>query len=146
MAVDWSAYSNPEIKALEDKYLPNVGQGETMAAQAMTAATKLVYKWYNDGDVFDNRYGIDGWLNDLSSYANWLYYNVASTQDILLRITDLTSDGDYEDLLYDLVMALNKDLLEYLDTQPKVGDIYNCSGPFKYEEPENDEWDDDWED
>ena len=43
---------------LLDKYLPDEGEGKTMATQAVTAMCKIVYRWYNDGDVFDNTYFI----------------------------------------------------------------------------------------
>ena len=49
------------------KYLPNVGEGNTMASQISTAVCKLVYKWFNDGDVYDNSC-YDGGGNDLSSF------------------------------------------------------------------------------
>ena len=70
--VDWSYYDKPEFKAINSEYLPARGEGETKATQIVTAVNKLVYKWYNDGDVFDNTGALSGWANDLSSYANWL--------------------------------------------------------------------------
>ena len=65
MAVDWSYFD--KFDPLQDKYLPNRGEGDTIATQIVTAVAKLIYKWYNDGDVFDNTWYLDGWLNDLSS-------------------------------------------------------------------------------
>ena len=59
------------------------GEGEDKGTQIAIATSKLVYKWFNDGDVFDNTYYLEGWANDLSSYANWLYYN---TTDNAARI------------------------------------------------------------
>ena len=70
MAVDWGYYD--KFDGLMDKYLPMHGEGETKATQIVTAVNKLVYKWYNDGDVFDNTLHLEGWANDLSDYANWL--------------------------------------------------------------------------
>lgn len=55
------------------KYLPNRGDGDSRGTQAATAISKLVYKWFNDGDVFDNTFGLEGWANDISGSANWLY-------------------------------------------------------------------------
>ena len=40
------------------KYLPNRGDGDSRGTQAATAISKLVYKWFNDGDVFDNTFGL----------------------------------------------------------------------------------------
>lgn len=88
-SVDWSYFN--KFDRANDEYLPSTGEGDTMATQVCTAVTKLVYKWYNDGDVFDNSYGLEGWANDLSSYANWLYKYVPQTRPILLEITDIFS-------------------------------------------------------
>ena len=66
--VNWSYYN--KFKPINDKYLPSYGEGKNKAEQAVTVVNKLVYKWYNDGDVFDNSYYLEGWGNDLSSYAN----------------------------------------------------------------------------
>ena len=70
MAVDWSYFN--QYEELINVYMPIQGEGDTMATQAVTAVNKLIYKWYNDGDVYDNTYQMNGWANDLSSYANWL--------------------------------------------------------------------------
>lgn len=37
-------------------YLPDRGEGKTKATQIVTAVNKLIYKWFNDGDVYDNTY------------------------------------------------------------------------------------------
>ena len=127
-----------------DKRMPESGEGETMGSQIVTAVNKLIYKWYNDGDVYDNR-ALEGWLNDLSSYANWLLENVEGTGRILYRISRCLDGGDYEDLLADLAeMTLNEEFLAKYDARPKQGTIYDCAGPFKYEEPEEEE--EDWDD
>ena len=48
-SVDWGYFNKFEDTI--DKYMPSSGEGETMASQIATAINKLVYKWYNDGDV-----------------------------------------------------------------------------------------------
>lgn len=93
-SVDWGYYN--KFKDITDKYMSNEGEGETMASQIVTAINKLVYKWYNDGDVFDNVHsGLEGWANDLSSYANWLYKYVDGTQDTLKEIYGMGDESDY---------------------------------------------------
>ena len=140
--VKWNYYN--KFDAINDKYLPRIGEGDNMATQICTALNKLVYKWYNDGDVYDNTYGLDGWLNDLSSYANWLYKYLPLSQEILDRIEDVNKQG-YECLLKDLVdKFLNKETLSYYEKQEKVDSIYECKGKFKfiehyYEDDENEE-------
>ncbi len=120
-------------------YLPDWGEGDSFATQVCTAVNKLVYKWFNDGDVYDNSYTLTGWCNDLSSYANWLLKYAGAK--VLWKIASCKCYGDYEDLLKELADEyLDK---EYLDSKAgveKVGSIYDCDGPFKFEERYEDEW------
>lgn len=141
---DWGFFDKYE--AVTESRLPDRGEGETMGSQIVTAVTKLVYKYYNDGDVYDNTGALEGWWNDLSSYANWLLENVEGTGRILYGISGCLDGGDYEDLLADLAeMTLNEEFLAKYDARPKQGTIYDCAGPFKYEEPEEEEEDDYWD-
>ena len=137
MAVDWSYYD--KFEDLIDKYMPMSGEGETKASQTVTAVNKLVYKYYNDGDVFDNTHYLSGWANDLSSYANWLYYHT-DTREILDKIVHCMTDEDYEDLLKELADKLfDEDYLKEQDKIEKVETIYNCIGKFKFVEEDEDE-------
>lgn len=122
------------------KYLPEQGQGDTKATQAVTATMKLVYKWFNDGDVFDNTYYVQGWANDLSSYANWLTNYVEGAYEILRGIKDCYDGDDYKALLKKLVMFIMDDnVLPELNQHKAYGSIYDCDGPFKFKEPFYDE-------
>lgn len=139
MAVSWNYYD--KFESLTDKYMPMRGEGETVASQIVTAVNKLIYKWYNDGDVFDNTHHLEGWANDLSSYANWLYENTKDSWKILNKIADCVTESDYEDLLQELAdKLLNEEYLVEQSKLEKVGTIYDCDGKFKYEE-QNDEED-----
>lgn len=134
MAVDWGYYD--KFENLIDKYMPMSGEGETVASQIVTAVNKLVYKYYNDGDVFDNTHHLEGWANDLSSYANWLYENTKDAWKILNKISDCYTNEDYEELLKELTdKLLNEEYLVERSKEEKVGTIYDCDGKFKYEEP-----------
>lgn len=118
------------------KYMYPIGEGETMASQAVTAVNKLVYKWYNDGDVFDNSYGLDGWCNDLSSYANWLwkYLDLKMLEDIF----EICNEVGYEELLYEVATTvLNESYLAPLAEREKEGSVYECIGPFEFIEEED---------
>ena len=139
MAVDWSYYD--KFEALFDKYLPTRGEGETKATQIVTAVCKLVYKWYNDGDVFDNSYVLEGWANDLSDYANWLWEHT-DANEILDNVFNCYNNSDYESLLKDLTDKLmDEEYLEKENKIEKIGTIYNCEGKFQFVEHEEDEYD-----
>ena len=152
MATPWKYFSRFDRYC--DEYLPDSGEGDTMATQAVTAISKLIYKWYNDGDIYDNTYILSGWCNDLSSYANWLYKYFRPIQpevcEILDTIKDVYNESEYEDhILRPLANEVfNPDILERFNSQPKTPDsIYKCSGPFRFvdniDEEDEDE-DGDW--
>ena len=148
MAVDWDYYNSEKIARISAEYLPKVGQGDTMATQIVTVVSKLVYKWYNDGDVYDNTYYLLNWGNDLSSYANWLYqYTDENIQNILEGVKKCNED-DYEDLLKELTDTLfDEEVLEDYSKRPAVGSIYHCDGIFRfveYYEDEEDEEDEEY--
>lgn len=136
--ITWSAFD--KFDELINKYMPSVGEGETMASQVCTAVCKLIYKWFNDGDVYDNTYMLEGWANDLSSYANWLWTYTDAT--VLAEIKDTTCEEDYTWILWSLATSLIKeDKLAELDKKEKIGSIYKCEGVFKFEDREDEE---DW--
>ena len=148
MSVDWGYYDN-RFDGVNDKYLPMRGEGETKATQIVTAVNKLVYKYYNDGDVFDNTHYLRGWANDLSSYANWLYYHT-DTRAILDKVVYCMTDEDYEDLLKELAdKLLNEEYLAEQNKFDKVETIYDCLGKFKFvedDEEDEEDYDEDEED
>lgn len=137
MAVDWGYYD--KFEPMFEMYLPNRGEGETKATQIVTAVCKLVYKWYNDGDVFDNSYVLEGWANDLSDYANWLWEHTEANE-ILEKVFICYNNSDYEDLLQELTDKLiDTEFLAKMNNEEKVGTIYKCEGKFQFVEHEEDE-------
>lgn len=144
MAVEWSYYD--KFEPMFDKYLPSRGEGETKATQIVTAVCKLVYKWYNDGDVFDNSYVLEGWANDLSDYANWLW-EYTEADEILDNVMRCYNNSDYENLLKELTDKLiDADFLEKMNNEEKVGTIYKCDGKFQFVEYDEEDEDYDEED
>lgn len=130
--VKWGYFSRPEFKAVNNKYLPFRGEGDTIATQIVTAVNKLIYKWYNDGDVYDNSHYMTGWVNNISSFANWLYEHT-SASDILESIWECQTGDEYEDILVKLAnLLLNEKYLENVAKEPKDGSVYHCSGPFTF--------------
>lgn len=150
---DWNDFDKYE--PIIDKYMQPSGEGDTLASQAVTAINKLVYKWFNDGDVYDNTYNLEGWANDLSSYANWLWKYLPDTRYSLALIEKAgggmsSEEDDYEEILQLLCdLVLNDEFLDKYKDEPKQGSIYNCDGPFvfidrPYDYDEDDE-DDEYE-
>ena len=139
--VNWDYYNNYKFNSISEKYLPDYGEGDTMAEQIITAVSKLVYKYYNDGDVYDNTHYIDGFGNDLTTYANWLHKYAKGTAEILDHIDKCFNMSDYENLLKSLVdLTYNEDYLKDYQTE-KTDSIYSCTGKFRFIESfDDDEW------
>lgn len=131
-SVEWNSFD--KFEDIIHKYMPAMGEGETMASQAVTAINKLVYKWYNDGDVYDNRYFLQGWANDLSSYANWLYDHIPQTRPILKRIEHDTDDTYSHTLMLLAERVLTPEFLAKLESEPSMDSIYEADGPFEFVE------------
>lgn len=145
--VDWEYFDR--YTTVIEKYLPNRGEGATKATQAVTAVNKLIYKWFNDGDVYDNTHTLTGWLNNLSSYANWLDEHIPACMPILARIGEIGTQAEYEHILKDLADTVlgNEDLLDELNHSDLEGTIYDCPGPYEFVEGcEEDEDEDEYED
>lgn len=141
--MQWSEFD--KFGGVNKKYLPECGEGETMATQICTAVNKLVYKWYNDGDVYDNTHYLEGWANDLSSYANWLRKYAGA--GLLDQIEDCVNEREYEELLYTLcIQYLNPEYLDMMAKKEKVGTIYECDGPFTFDDGLDDlDHEEDWD-
>lgn len=143
MSVGWDTFK--KFERVTDMYMPARGEGETKASQLVTAVNKLVYKWYNDGDVYDTTGILEGWANDLSSYANWIYKYIPRSRNILDGIFDCYNGDEYEDLLLELAEAtMDDEDVENLAKEPKEGSIYECDGPFEFNYDYGDDDEEDW--
>jgi hypothetical protein len=132
-----------------DKWLPDTGEGDNRATQAATAVAKIIYRWYNDGDVYDNTTGLGEGFNDLSSYANWIYAYVPELRNTLNRVFSIYRDSQYEQILYKISEYFDGEVLEELSKFEKVGSVYTEDGPFAVEdyyddEEEEEEEEEDW--
>lgn len=142
--VDWSYYN--KFDELDKKYLPASGDGDNMATQLSTALSKLIYKWYNDGDVYDNTYNLSGWANDISGSANWIYKYIPKSRSILDDIKTISTGAEYEVLLKKLTDKFyNQEYLSELEKKEKVGDAYSEDGPFEFDDS-YDEYDEEYYD
>lgn len=152
-SIEWSYYR--KFQPVNETWLPDVGEGTNAGNQLCVAINKLIYKWYNDGDVFDTTRkdsgGMVGWANDLSDYANWIRAYAHQSAEILDRIYECkeSDHSTYENLIKDLA---DKYLTEdYLSTMASfynnvlVGSVYDCNGPYSYQEEiiEDEDWDED---
>ena len=132
--VDWDYFD--KYNEIINEYMPAVGEGKSIASQIVTAVNKIIFKYYNDGDVFDNTKCLEGWCNNLSTFANWLdkYTNAG---DILEDVWECTTESEYEDLLQELAdYLLDEEILAEKAEIPACDSIYTCTGRFRFVERE----------
>jgi hypothetical protein len=134
--IDWKDFDKFS-KAL-DLYLPDFGEGDTRATQAVTAVNKLVYRWFNDGDTYDSSFE----NGELCNLANWLHMYCEDCDKILDRVKDISSNEQYSMLLYKLSDSVLGDLrlLKFMNKFDKVSSIYSCRGPFTSSEESFEEY------
>ena len=143
--VPWSYFDRFEVSNYKDAggYLPFEGDGDNRAEQCVTAVSRILYEWYNDGGVFDNNYTVKDHWNDASSFANWLAEYAPGADEILSRIQDIRDTDEYElRILKPLAdLCYNVSYLKRLERLPKVDSVYSCSGPYYISETPNEDED-----
>lgn len=120
--VRWSDYD--QFEDILNRYLPEDGQGDTRAEQAVTAINKLVYAFYNNGAVIAD--ALSEYDPNLRSYAAWLRKHTSSRAVLLLvKLEDAEDTDSYAKYLYELTdYLLDEPKLRTLSKYDTVGDIY----------------------
>lgn len=120
--VRWSDYD--QFEDILNRYLPEDGQGDTRAEQAVTAINKLVYAFYNNGAVIADT--LPEYDPNLESYATWLRKHTSSRAVLLLvKLEDAEDTDSYANYLYELTdYLLDEPKLRTLSKYNTVGDIY----------------------
>ena len=126
----WSAFD--KFKKIKD-YLPDYDEGDNMANQASTAINKLIYRWFNDGDVYDNTRFSNPGVTDLSPYANWLASYIDGMDEILEQVWNCRTDEEYTRILYVAAEELEEVIDDYASKE-KHDSVYECDGDFEIEE------------
>ena len=98
-----------------EDYLPSRWQGCTMAQQLAVCTSKIVYRWFNDGDEYDKV----RCQEELWTFANRIHN----------RVFKLKRDKDYEtNLKYLLINAMF--YVDRLTGVPAQWDVYEEQGTW----------------
>ena len=119
-----------------DKYMPEIGEGETMASQIVTAVNRIGYRWFNDGDTVSGDIDPKGdgpsfSPGEVSQFGNWLDKNVPEASAVFASWIDALESFDcdvamYNDFLYELFETLlDEKLLEKYQDKPLADSIYD---------------------
>lgn len=135
---EWSDWERSDWKKIQDEYLSEKDQSETLLTQAVTCVCKLVYRYFNNNDF----YAVFRSYLDLTTYANWLYEHIEETNEILDSIFEINSMEEYPDILWKLseIVFSESFVSKYKNIKAK-DNIYECYGHFVHIEPYQEE---DW--
>lgn len=136
-----------KIDALFDELVPFDGAADTVAGEIVRAASRIRYRYYNDGDQIGIGYGKE----TCNSAARYLLRNSSKEiREAVLSIWGIASEKIYEQQLEELVNIV----VEYIEQHPELKEQRNYNDMLDYSVPEDfddedeedyDYWEDDEE-
>ena len=118
------------FESLFDKLVPSEGMCETLAGELIRAVNKIEYRWFNDGDKFNEGYGIETCGQPAYLLMNFETEDVdeAPFWDLMYEMAESSTNDDvYEkniERLKELVVDFIMSHQELLATENKV-DMYD---------------------
>lgn len=135
-------YENKALEELFDQYVPVSGKAGTMGGELVRAVNRLLYRYYNDGDLVGEDYGNE----TCNAPARFIDDMVDQDTVIPFIIEHLwaTTDPEYEEWL----CSLGDHMVAYLEvhcglfTEPCTFDMWDWRKPedFDYDDEEDKEW------
>jgi hypothetical protein len=103
------------LEALFDELVPHRGKATSVAGELVRAVTRLIFRYYNDGDVFYWGYGLETCASSASYLADRYSSTIYAGQAIgekYAREYDLSPmDEEYESFLRDISEEVIEDIL-----------------------------------
>lgn len=126
-----------------DKHVPSFGSCNTIGGEVVRACNRLIYRWFNDGDMIGVGYG-----NETCNAPARYIEHVASEHGVNLLIVEWTYDGTweygdeekYEDKLYKQIEKVVKMLQEH----PELFEEENFEDMYDYKDKSDYDDDDEW--
>lgn len=149
----YSKTPHGKLEILHDELVPSMGVAETQAGELVRATSRLIYRFFNDGDRVGVGYGnetCNSSFRYLSKMAN--RFEDEKLADALDSLDDsFTKDSEYEE---NLEIIAERIALQ-IETNPELREIKNTvdsreefimAWDYKDEEDEEDEYYEDYED
>ena len=93
---------------LRDQYVPGMGAAETVGGEILRAMDRLIYRFFNDGDMVGQGYGNE----TCNSSYRYLYRHI----DRCPQLTDAWREDEYTDML----AALCDEVKAFFESHPDV--------------------------
>lgn len=109
--------SNAEkvLDELFEEFVPSQGPTESLGAELIRAASRVGYRWFNDGDRFNHGYGLETCAPDAAFLAEYGGSKVESIiNDMAERMPDWP-DSQYNEAIYKLIAAVINFLADNLE-------------------------------
>ena len=101
------------VEKLFDILVPPTGNAESTAGELTRAISKLIYRYYNDGDVFYKGYGIETCGNAIAFIVEKLE-SLDSTAGNMQQIIERVAENEYKDEKYETFLLDIADSILYL--------------------------------
>lgn len=109
--LDELSKADDKLELLFDKLVPNSGKADSVAGEMVRAMMRILYRDYNDGDVFYEGYG----LETCGSSAEFLMGSDADlTDDFKAIVEDQLTDEAYTEA----ITAISNKLVEFIINNP----------------------------
>nr|DAR14972.1 MAG TPA: hypothetical protein [Caudoviricetes sp.] len=109
--LDELSKADDKLELLFDKLVPNSGKADSVAGEMVRAMMRILYRDYNDGDVFYEGYG----LETCGSSAEFLMGSDADlTDDFKAIVEDQLADEAYTEA----ITAISNKLVEFIINNP----------------------------
>lgn len=121
---------NEFFNELRDKLVPDCGKAATVAGEIIRAMDRLIYRFYNDGDMVGDGYG-----NETCNGSYRYLYTV------LPGCPDLYAESGNSDGYVEALAALAEKVMKYLTAHPELQETHNTDDSRSdFDEPEDRDW------
>ena len=103
--------ASDKLEVLFDKLVPNSGAAQSVAGEMVRAMMRILYRDYNDGDVFYEGYG----LETCGSSAEFL---MDSEADLADDFKDIVEDQLTDEAYTEAITAISNKLVEFIVNNP----------------------------
>lgn len=119
-----------QFEHLFDVLVPDNGKCDTLAGEIIRAINKIEYRWFNDGDRFNEDYGIETCGQPAYFLADYIYEpdDEAPFRDILLNVDTDDDDEEYEKMIEELKAKASEFLKAHTDVlATETSDMYDVN-------------------
>lgn len=138
MYLPGTEYDGITFAELADELIPSAGQADTVAGEILRALSRVIYRYFNDGDMAGVDYGNE------TCNAPLRYLDLLDTKisNVISKMWDgsnnnYVSENIYENCLYKLAVEIAK----YIEQHPELIEKHNTKNMFSFSRPQDSEYD-----